>query len=1085
MTTPRTHFWTLLVASLLFSTMASAQLVINEYSCSNININTDNYGENEDWIELYNNSGSTIDLTGYWLSDKGGNPLKWEFPSGSINAGDHMLIWCNSRNEATGGTFHTSFRITQTRNEKIMLSDPAGTLLDSVTIVPALTDRSRGRATDGGSDWTVFDTPSPDGANNGPIQDYTPRPELDMPAGFYTGSVSVTLTSPNPNATVYYTLDGSTPTMASTQATGPINITATTVVRSIAIDPAADMLPSFIETNTYFIDEVHTMKVISLGGDDIETLFNGTQFEPQAHFEIFEKDGTFIDETYAEYNEHGNDSWAYPQRGADFITRDQFGYNGEIRGQLFNGKSRDGFQRLIIKAAASDNYPFENGGCHLRDAYVQTLSQIGDLRLDERSYEPCVMYLNGQYWGLYEIREKVDDLDFTDYYYNQGRFSTQMVKTWGGTWNEFGGPAAGNDWDALVNYITTNDMSIQANYDSAKSQLNMGSLIDYFSLNSYVVCIDWLNWNTGWWRGLNPAGTKKKWRYFLWDMDAVFGHYVNFTGMPDTSPSADPCQAENLNDPGGQGHTEIMTALMASPEFEQEYVSRYIDLGNTVFGCDFMLAHLDSLIELLEPEMQRHVDLWGGSYSGWEQNCTDLRDYIADRCVQVDGGLIDCYEVEGPYPVTWLVDPAGSPNTIKINTIEPDVPEYPFEGDWFGNIDILLEAMAGQGWNFDYWEAGNHTFSPSDTDVETILSLLGSDTVIAHFVEDSTILTVLVDPPGSGEVSVDFTPLPGYPWSNMYLPGTNISLEATANAGWEFDTWSADNHTMNPNNTNSNVFFTITSTDTVIAHFRESPKDIMYRVVPPAGGSIAIDGTTPGGFPYTDSYYPLTNLNLVAMANPNYDFSNWTAGNHTLNPDVNTDDVDFITSTTDTITAYFTEHPLLTVDVMPAASGMVAVDAADATPLPWTSYYPPGTTVHVAATAAENFEFDHWEIANHTLVPSDQDIAASFDIGESTTLIGHFRPLEAVLVMPNIFTPNGDGQNDLFAATEYVNVVSAELLIFNRWGRTVCTIADLEAGWDGTCDGRTIESGTYFYTVSYVDHLGEENTLEGSITLIR
>ncbi len=96
--------------------------------------------------------------------------------------------------------------------------------------------------------------------------------------------------------------------------------------------------------------------------------------------------------------------------------------------------------------------------------------------------------------------------------------------------------------------------------------------------------------------------------------------------------------------------------------------------------------------------------------------------------------------------------------------------------------------------------------------------------------------------------------------------------------------------------------------------------------------------------------------------------------------------------------------------------------------------------------------------------------------------------VKLVQVIPriaNVFTPNGDGQNDLFAATKYVNVESAELLIFNRWGRTVCTISDLEAGWDGTCDGRTIKSGTYFYAITYTDHMGEEQTLEGAITLVR
>ena len=84
----------------------------------------------------------------------------------------------------------------------------------------------------------------------------------------------------------------------------------------------------------------------------------------------------------------------------------------------------------------------------------------------------------------------------------------QFLKTWGGTWIEYGGPQAQTDWDNLKNFITTNSMANQANYQTVKSQYNTGSIIDYFLLNSYVVCGDWLNWNTAWWRGMDTAGEK-------------------------------------------------------------------------------------------------------------------------------------------------------------------------------------------------------------------------------------------------------------------------------------------------------------------------------------------------------------------------------------------------------------------------------------------------------------------------------------------------------------------------------------------------------------------------------------------------
>ena len=195
---------------------------------------------------------------------------------------------------------------------------------------------------------------------------------------------------------------------------------------------------------------------------------------------------------------------------------------------MFHVKDREEYQRLIFKAAANDNYPYSGGG-HIRDAYVQTLSHLADLKVDERTNESCILYLNGEYWGVYEYREKVDDLDFTTEYYDQPRHFVDFMKTWGGTWVEYG---SNDDWAPLVNFITSEDMTVDANYEYVQSVFNTMSMIDYVLLNSFVVCADWLNWNTAWWRGRHPDGSGKKWRYALWDMDNTFGHGANYTGIP-------------------------------------------------------------------------------------------------------------------------------------------------------------------------------------------------------------------------------------------------------------------------------------------------------------------------------------------------------------------------------------------------------------------------------------------------------------------------------------------------------------------------------------------------------------------------
>ncbi len=712
-----------------------AQVVINEYCASNISLNTDNYGENEDWIELYNTTGSAIDLSGYFLSDKVNKINKWQFTSGTIPANGYLLVWCSFRNEISGGNYHSNFRLTQCKPEMIILSDPSSVILDTVTMKPTQTNHSRGRTTDGAGTWSLFTSPTPNATNSNPSLEYAVKPSVDLTGGFYSGNISVTLSTTEPNSEIRYTTDGSTPTISSTLYSSPIAILSTTVLRAITISQNAQVPNSFVETNTYFINVTHNIPVISIAGDEVLTLLNGTQINPVGSIELYGRDKLLKTKAVGEFNKHGNDSWFYDQRGIDYVTRDEYGYNYTLKHKIFKTKSRDKFQRIILKAAANDNYPFETGSAHIRDAYVHTLSQLGHLKLDERSYEPCILYANGQYWGVYEIREKTDDHDFTKYYYDQDRFNLQYIKTWGSTWAEYGGNQALTGWSTLYNFIIGNDMSIPANYSQVNSQYNIGSLVDYIVLNAYIVCADWLIWNTGWWRGLNPNGQKKEWRYTLWDMDATFDHYINYTNIPDQSAFADPCNPESFNsgsDP--EGHIKILNALMANDDFKQYYISRFIDLSNTTFQCSYMQNLLDSLIAQIEPEMNGQIGRWGGSYTQWQQNVQTMKQFIDDRCAAFAQSMKDCYDLEGPYDLTLDVDPPNS-GSIKINSIHPA--NYPWSGVYFGGVNIILEAVPATGFYFDRWELTSNTVDPGENELKVTLDLNSDETVIAHFTTDS------------------------------------------------------------------------------------------------------------------------------------------------------------------------------------------------------------------------------------------------------------------------------------------------------------------------------------------------------------
>ena len=702
--------------------------------------------EFEDWVELYNATASPINLAGWTLSDKASNPTKWTFPGGTVPANGYLIVFASGRDQIIGGEVHAGFKLTQTKPEEIVLSNPAGNIIDQLTMDPAQKDHARARVTDGSPTWGLDVTPTPGASNTSVMTGYATMPIFDQQAGFYTGSVTLNLSTPDPNVTIHYTTDGSEPTLASPTYATPLTYSAITVVRARAFSSDPNIAPSFIETNTYFFGVSHNMAVLSISGDDILDLLNGTQFDPEGVVEFFDENQQFIDEAVGNFNKHGNDSWAYDQRGLDFITRDQFGYTHSIEHQIYRDKNRDEFQRLMLKAGSSDNYPFAttfNGlpGTHIRDPFIQSLSQVADLRMDERTYEPCIMYVNGQYWGLYELREKVDDPDFTDHYYDQDKNNIDIMKYWGGLNVDWGTDA---DWNDLYNFILNNPMSVQANYDSAKQRLNMGSLIDYVIFNTYIVNTDWLNWNSMWWRGKDPDGDKKKWRYALWDQDNTFNLGQDFTGWGNTGSDADPCNPQNnpnlLNLGPEVGHMDILNALFESPEFEADYINRYADLLNGYLSCDFVLGHLDSILAIVTPEMPAQIARWGGTMQEWEDNVDFLRDQITARCAFIDSGIVGCYDVEGPYNIIVDVEPAGA-GDVRISTTTPTA--YSYSADYFGGIPIEFRATANAGFEFDYWETINHAPTPNVDTTRMEINLNTTDSVIAHF----KAVAVVVDPP--------------------------------------------------------------------------------------------------------------------------------------------------------------------------------------------------------------------------------------------------------------------------------------------------------------------------------------------------
>jgi hypothetical protein len=731
------HKSLLFIFSLFLFSFGYSQVVINEYSASNLSVIVDNYTEYGDWIELYNSGGEDINIGGYYLSDKLSNPTKWQFPDGiSIPANGFLKVWASGRNEVSGEHYHTNFKLKQTKDtpETIVLANPQGVIIDQRQLEITRKDHSRGRTENGGSEWGIFVNPTPGSSNTAETaySNYAEKPQMSEIAGFYNGALSIEITTNQANSVIHYTTDGSKPISSSPVYSGPISITSTTIVKAVTICSDSDVLYSLIEFNTYFINESHTLSVMSCSASQLDNLLNGNEsLMPFGTFEYFNKEGIRTTYGYGEFNKHGQDSWVWDQRSIDYVMRDECGYNYAIRENLIPYYTeRDEFQRIILRAAGDDNYPGIDSSALLRDYFIQDLATKSNMKLDCRKGEKGILYANGQYWGVYGYREKVSDHDYTKFYYDQGKYDIQFLMNWSYTWAQYGGQQAFDDWNALHDFAKNNDMADEDNYNYVASQLDITSLVDYIHINSFVVCSDWINWNVGWWRGLNPNGGHKKWGYILWDEDATFAHYINYTGVPEISPTAAPCYPEGLTvDP--EEHIVLLNRLRENPTFNQYYLSRYVDLMNTAFHPDYMIDLLDSIHDGMAPEMPQHIARWGGSMTQWENNVQKIRDFITDRANYMPGGFQGCWDLTGPYNVGFDVEPAGIGN-IQVNSLL--LREFPWNGNYYDGVNTLMTAVSvNSNYEFDYWEVDNNTVLPNITTSDVHLMIEEGDNIVAHF----------------------------------------------------------------------------------------------------------------------------------------------------------------------------------------------------------------------------------------------------------------------------------------------------------------------------------------------------------------
>jgi len=733
------------------------KLFINELLASNASNNLDpDLSDFCDWIEIYNSEDTVVNIEGYYITDNLSDPFKFQFPNNSIiQPNDYFVVWADGEDYYPGNYHiypedidivisdnHTNFKLNKSGDE-VGLFNADGDLIDSIIFDQQITDISYGRKPNGSSEWFYFSNPSSLASNMSIGYLNTMRissPQFSITGGFYTSSQIIELTSSNAYETIYFTLDGSKPTINSNIYTLPIIINSTSVIRAQAFGD--NILPSVIATNTYFIDETSTLPVISIATDP-ELLWddqigihtegtNGTilhgdwgsredlgianyfqDWERPISLEYYEPSGNIGFHANAGIKIHGGWSRKAEQKSLTIHFRDKYG-SENIDYILFHEKSIQSFNTFMLRNSGSDALK-----TRLRDGMMQTIvaSQID---IDRQSYQPSVIFINGEYWGILNIRERTNS-HYMESNYNLDSNELDILGCKYGRDYVINGSMS--NYNEMINFAQSNDLTIPIIFDEIESLVDINELLNYQISQIYFANNDWLKNNYKLWK---PNTENSKWRWILMDLDAGFGLTPGHWGDV-TQNTINWATTTGSN--GYWGRLPFRLFLI-NESFKYEFIQRFSTYLNTIFYPTRVIDIIDSLMENIELEIPRHFEKFPGIIDlEWEDQIDNLSEFAIDRPHYVRQHIIDYFALNGTRKLIVNVSAPGS-GRIRIHDI--NIQSFPDTGIYFMDIPIRLTAIANEGYQFVNWQGISGEISNPDS---IALILMGDSTITAIFAD--------------------------------------------------------------------------------------------------------------------------------------------------------------------------------------------------------------------------------------------------------------------------------------------------------------------------------------------------------------
>ncbi|MEE9445794.1 MAG: lamin tail domain-containing protein, partial [Cocleimonas sp.] len=489
-----------------------AKVIINEVLAGNTVTNMDtDYYKFSDWIELHNTTNQSQNISGFYLSDDAATPTKWKIPAGTtLAANQYLMVWADKK-DTKANELHANFSLSS-KGETLTLANTAGTVVDTLTFGKIDTGVSAGKS----GNTVVYFVPTPKAQNSTAYSSGkgAKKPSFSNDAGFFSSRLNLTISQEN-NGSVYYTRDGSTPTTSSTRYTGAITLDDTTVIKALAIE--SGKLPSKVVTNTYFINHQSNLPVVSLSMendhlfDDTVGIYtvgtNGTphvtcnnvianyaqDWDRPIHVEYFDQNQTRALSFGADTGLTGECSRRKAKKSFGFELDGKYG-DKSLSYKLFPGKDLGKIKDFKVRTA--------NSGYRVGDIVGAQLIEQGGLDIDYQAYRAVQMFMNGEYWGIYNIREKKGAESLEANYPNLGK--VDIIKAYIVKKGDY------TDYGQFNSFLNAHDLATNANYQQALSYFDEASFMDYMAFMIYNGNLDWIGGNMRTWKE-KKAGAKWRW----------------------------------------------------------------------------------------------------------------------------------------------------------------------------------------------------------------------------------------------------------------------------------------------------------------------------------------------------------------------------------------------------------------------------------------------------------------------------------------------------------------------------------------------------------------------------------------------